>query len=218
MISSPVVESRFPVGSSANRILGFVTNAQRQFPRELLRRAVAILAFDFDLCQRGAGDVTVTVHVDCGGAVLADTVLCRITLTALDLVVQVIGDEDILLGVQLGLLLAFGIERRTVGGFDQALVGHTDAFAAVVAGVTGFDRDTRVGDIVVMHLRLARGLYLVAHQVAFLRFVDGRVIALVDAFIAVGNVAGRTTLAAVVAPSVLMMGSSSLQDFVGKYS
>lgn len=55
----------------ADRLREFLAMTQRQFPRKLFGRAVAILAFDFDLRQRGARNIAVAVHIDGGMAVLA---------------------------------------------------------------------------------------------------------------------------------------------------
>ena len=83
--------------------------AQRQFPRKLRRRAVAIRAFDFDLPQRRDMQIAVAVHIDRSVAILAQKPALRIFGAAALLVMQIVGDEKILLGVQARLLV--GIER-----------------------------------------------------------------------------------------------------------
>ena len=113
--------------------------------------------------------------------------------------VQVVGNEQIPLGVQLGLFLSALAIRRAIGEFHQALVGNPDALAAVMAGVAGFYRNTGIGCVADGHLGFACRLNLVRQHMAFLGFVDGRVAALVNALVTVGDVAGGATLAAVIA-------------------
>ncbi len=83
-----------------------------------------------------------------GMAVLAQHAALGVFGARGDLVMQVVGDEQVLLGVQLRLFIAVGIVGRAVGEFHQPLVGHADTLAAVVAGVAGLDRNARVLEVV----------------------------------------------------------------------
>lgn len=73
---------------------------------------------------------------------------------------QVVGNEQVCLGMQLGLGIALGIVRRAVRELHQALIGHADALAAIMARVTGFHRDTGVFHITVLDLGLSCALDL----------------------------------------------------------
>ena len=89
-----------------NRLGEFFAMTEWQFPWVLFRRSMAVLALDLDLRQRGARDIAVTVHVDRGVAILAQQAAFRVFRTALDLVMQVVGNKQVILGMQLGLLAA----------------------------------------------------------------------------------------------------------------
>ena len=163
--------------------------SERQLPRILLGRAMAVLALDLDLRQRGTRDVAVTMHVDGGVAVLAKHASLGVLGAALDLVMQVVRDEKILLGMELWLLVPFLVVGRAVGKLHQPLVSHADPLATVVTGVAGLDGDARVLGMIGLDHGLACRLDAMHHEVAFLALVDGLVLALVDALIAVGDVA-----------------------------
>ena len=113
--------------------------------------------------------------------------------------VQVVLDEKVILGMQLGLLVARRVVRTAIGEFHQALVADTDALAPVMAGITGLRRDSRIAQIADYNRRLARCLQPMGQQMSWLILVDGGIVALVAAFIAVGNVTSRATGAAIIA-------------------
>jgi len=183
------------------RLGEFLGVAQGQVPGEGFGDAVAVLALDLDLGQGGAEDVAVAMHVDGGVAVLTQHAAPGVPGPApVELVVQVVGDEEVLLGVQPGLGLALLVVGRAVGEFHQALIGDADPLAAVVAGVTGLYRNTRIGHVVpYLDLGLAGALDAVDQHVALLLLVDGGIAAFVIAFVAVGDMAGGATHAAIVA-------------------
>ncbi len=79
--------------------------------RPFVEGAVAVLTLDFDLCQRGTRQVAVAVHVHRGVAVLAQHAAFRVLRTGFHLVVQVVLDEQVVLGMQLRLLATLGVVR-----------------------------------------------------------------------------------------------------------
>ena len=82
--------------------------------------------------------------------------------------VQVVLDEDIVLGMQLGLLAARGRIGRTIGKLHNALVADANSLAPIVARITGFRRDARIFDIAHLDLRLAGALHAVDQQLSWL--------------------------------------------------
>ena len=48
----------------SNRALELFTETERQFPRILLGRTMAVRALDLDLSQSGTGNVAVAMHID----------------------------------------------------------------------------------------------------------------------------------------------------------
>ena len=166
--------------------------AERQLPGRLLHGAVAVLAFDLDLGERGPEQVAVAVHVHRGVAVLAEHSAFRVLRAGLHLVVQVVLDEEVVLGMQLGLLPAGRGVGRAVGELHDPLVAHADPLSAVVAGVAGLRGDPRVLDVADLDHRLAGALHAVHQQLPRLLPGDGRIAALVESFVRIGHVAGRT--------------------------
>ena len=106
------------------------------------RRAMAVGTFDFDLRQRGARNIAVAMHVDGSVTILAQQPTFRIFRSTGNLMVQVILYVQVGLGVQPRLFAPLCVVWTAVGKLHDALVTHTDAFAAVVAGIAGFTWDT----------------------------------------------------------------------------
>ena len=76
---------------------------------------MAILTLDFHLRQGGTRQVAVTVHINGGMAVLTQHPAVWILGPALDLVMQIVRNKQIILGMQFRLLLAFFIEGAAIG-------------------------------------------------------------------------------------------------------
>ena len=108
----------------------------------------------------GSDRVLIAVTVQGGGGVtiLAQKPALGIAFSGFKLVVNIIFDELVDLGMELGLFLPISGERAGVGKLHESLEGDADALASVVAGNAGLMRDTRIDYIIHHDLGVARGL------------------------------------------------------------
>ena len=93
---------------------------------------MTVFALDLDLRQRCAGHVAIAMHIHGGMAILAEHAARRVAIARLDLMVQVVLDEEVILGVQLGLLATSFVIGRAIGEFHDPLITHTNPLAAVM--------------------------------------------------------------------------------------
>ena len=143
---------------------------------------MAVRAFDLDLRLVRAEEVPVTMHVDRGVAILAE----ETSLLARSAVVSVVFNEEIVLPMQGRLLLADRPRSTAIGGLHQSLKAHAYAFAAVVTGRTGLDRNSGVGTIADFNSRLSSGLNAMNQHVTWLvanLFTERHVVALVETLV-----------------------------------
>ena len=114
--------------------------------------------------------------------VLAQEPAFGVAFAGFKTVMNIIFDKLVELGVQFWLLITFGGEGTAVRKLHESLVGHTNAFATVMTGVTGLHRYAVPG--------LAGTNDTVMQHVPLLLLVDGRVVAFVITVVAIQNMTG----------------------------
>lgn len=118
------------------------------------------------------------------------------------LVVDVLLHGDVVLGMQRGSRTAIGIVGRFVGRFHQALKRHANPLATVMARRAGLDRHAMVTNIMHRDRGSAGALDRVNERMAGSVVCNGCIVTFVEAFVAIGNVARRTSHAAKIPASL----------------
>jgi len=89
--------------------------AKRQLPRRFGDGAVTVFALNFNLRQCGARQIAVAMHINGRMAILAQHSAFGVARATLCLVMQIIFDEQVILGVQFRLLAAASVYRLPYG-------------------------------------------------------------------------------------------------------
>ena len=134
--------------------------------------------------------------------VLAQKPALGVAFAGFQAMVNIIFDKLVKLGVQFGLLFAFGIEGTAVGKLHKSLKGNANSFAAVVAEDAGLMGNTGVNNAVGHHFGFARRLDRMNHGVSGLIAFHRLVAAFIQTGVIIGNMTGRASHAAEVSPFI----------------
>ncbi len=170
----------------------------RQLPRIPLCRPMTILTLDLHRTEIGTAEKAVPMHI-VGGM----TVLTEHPFGVVDILRQV----QVAFGMELGLGIALRIKGRFVLGLHKPLITHPDPLAAVVAGGTGLDGNTAIGDIMHLDLDLGRGLDGMHQHVPRLVMRDSGIVAFIIPLVGVRHMARGASDPAVVSPAVATLAS-----------